>query len=983
MPPAEPVGAAGAEPPEHFAGTIVALGASAGGLEALDRFFTALPPLEGTAFVVIQHLAPEHKTMMDTLLARHTAMPVRVASDAVALEGRHVYVIPPGATMTVSSGRLRVAPRPATGVTLPIDAFFESLAHEAGSRAIGIVMSGTGSDGTRGALALDEAGAWVLVQDPQTARFDGMPRSVIGSGVADQVLSPEALAAEVATIITSGEQRAQRTPGHAARDELTAEAVLKVLASVMRIDFSQYKPNTLLRRVERRITAVGAPSLQAYADHLASHPGEVDLLRREILIPVTRFFRDADAFTVLRDQALRPMLQQRASRPGEPLRAWVAGTATGEEAYSITMLLLELIAEVAPALQLKVFATDVESAYLERAAAGRYGAADLADVDEARRRRWFVPLEGGQWQVRPELRQHIVFSRHDLIVDAPFTNMDLVSCRNLLIYLRPAAQDRAVRRLSYALRLGGILLLGGSETPTASAGLLETIDTRQKVFRLVRRPTSLPPEDLLRERDLAGRAVVGGRGSLETVNAKVVALRAADALLSQYGPPSMLLSADRQLVHTFGDVRRLLRFRPGEASLDVLSLLPPALMPIVATLLHSVLRDRTPQRSQPLKLQDHEGGAPAEAVRVAVWPLEEPGGRIDHVLVAFERPADAAPEGPPMLAETALSAISSQQVVDLERELENTRAILNDSMQELGTTNEELQATNEELMAANEELQSTNEELQSVNEELHSVNAELQIKVDELNNANTDLESLSRAARIPLVFLDAGLRLTRFTVEAGALFHLREGDVGRPLTDFNHDLEYPELHDDIRDAMRGPVLRQREVRDRDGRYWLVTILPYASEERRRTRAVISCIDVSSLRDVRRLQSVMDALPEHLAVLDRDGTIQMVNRAWREFAERNGDPTLRRSGPGTNYLELCRGVASEDVHARRAVQGLSGVLDGSRPAFMMIYPCHSPEEERWFLMHVGPLGGGGVVVSHFNITGWVDPSRLDHLLEGSP
>lgn len=966
------------ESPGGFAGVIVALGASAGGLDALDRFFTTLPPLDDTAFVVIQHLAPEHKTMMDTLLARHTKMNVLVASDGVALEGGHVYVIPPGTTMTVSHGRLRLVPRPSTGVTLPIDAFFESLALEAARRSIGIVLSGTGSDGSRGVTALDEAGAWVMVQDPETARFDGMPRNAIASGAVDHVLSPEMLAAEVASLVASGEGPPPRPPGpRLAADEVSFEPVLRMLGSTMRVDFSQYKPTTVLRRVERRMHSTGMDSIQAYADHLVSHPAEIDTLRRELLIPVTRFFRDPEAFSALRS-ALEPMMLARAAQPDRPFRCWVTPTSTGEEAYSLTMVLLELIEEHTPGIDLKVFATDVESTYLDRASAGVYTSEQMSNVPAGMRERWFDQIDPDTWRVRQFLRQKIVFSRHDLLVDAPFTQLDLVSCRNLLIYLRPAAQERAVRRLSYALRPGGLLFLGSSETPGSSADDYDAVDTRQKVYRLRRRPVSLPPDDLL-SGQFGSTRVFRDRsaGRTEGVPVRTPQQRALEVLSQRYAPAAMVVNSDRELVHVIGEMGEILRIGAGDISLDVMKLLPPPLTPVVATLIHGAVRERAPQRSRalPVTLDDGSGGTRSRTFRIAVWPLHEDGPHVDHLMVCFE-PADQRP--PTVEAdveETDLAQMRSRHVDDLERELALTRANLQDTIQELGTANEELQATNEELMASNEELQSTNEELQSVNEELHTVNAEYQSKIAELNDANADLESLTRATRIPLVFVDSALRLTRFTPAATSLFKFRNSDVGRPITDFSHDLDYPDLYERVEAALTDIAPLQREVSDAAGRSWLVTVLPYTPRDPRDTRVVITCVDVSSMRDVARLQAVLDALPEHVAVLDHRGVIQQVNRSWREFAERNGDDGMLSSGPGIDYLDVCRSAVSIDPGVRRIVEGLSGVLDGTRPSFMIHYPCHSPEERRWFLMHATPMTGGGCVITHFNVTGWLDPDSL--------
>lgn len=984
-----------------FAGSIVALGASAGGLDALDRFFSSLPPLSQAAFIVIQHLAPEHKTMMDRLLARHTVMPVEVATHDMPLAGGHVYVIPPGSTMTLAGGHLRLAPRPSSGVTLPIDDFFDSLAREAASRAVGIVLSGTGSDGSRGVQSLDEAGAWVLAQDPDTARFDGMPRSAIATGCVDQVLPPEALATQVASLVTSGETRPPRSSGAPLLPESTAlEPALRLLASVMRLDFSQYKPSTLLRRLERRLHATGCAQLQAYSDRLATHPEEVDLLRRELLIPVTRFFRDPEAFAALRTQVLEPLVEARRQQGplAEPIRVWICATSTGEEAYSVAMLLMDVLKQQRCDLPCKIFATDVEPGYLERAASGRYDDADLADVPQALRERWFVPV-GEHWQVHGELRQRLVFARHDLLSDAPFTQMDLVTCRNMLIYLRPAAQDRAVRRLTYALRPGGVLFLGSSESPTAVAPDLAVLDSRLKLYRLLRRPAALPPDDLLNGRRGGERLPARSFGADRAVGQRPTDV-ALQALATRYAPPALLVNADRELLHVFGDARRFLSIGPGNATLDVLQLLPPEIAPVAATLLHSATRDRSPQRSRavPVRLSVADDPKRTEVlqVHVMVWPLDEQADRSTmQLMLALEAATgerEVAP-GPEPLGDEAISQRATRQIVELERELDATRSNLQDTIQDLGTANEELQATNEEMMASNEELQSTNEELQSVNEELHTVNAEYQAKILELNDANADLESLTRATRIPLVFVAQDLRLTRFTPEAMALFRFREADLGRPLDDFSHGLDYPDLHADLRRALASGLPSQREATGDDGRVWLVTIQPYVDraaeraawrgggQPEERQRAVVSCVDVSSLHGAQRLQAVLDALPEHVAVLDRNGIITAVNRAWREFAERNGDVGLRYSGPGINYLDICRQGAPGDNQSREVLQGLTAVLDGQRPAFVMQYPCHSPDEERWFLMHATPLpdAGGGCVVTHLNITGWTDPELVSRTL----
>jgi two-component system CheB/CheR fusion protein len=843
-----------------FDGMIVALGASAGGLDALDRFFAALQPRDDTAFVVIQHLAPEHTTMMDTLLARHTDMQVAVASPDIALQGRHVYVIPPGTTMTVRHGRLRLAPRPATGVTLPIDAFFESLAAEAPQRAVGIVLSGTGSDGSRGIVALDDAGAWVLAQNPETARFDGMPRAAIATGAVDQVLSPEELAAEIGRLVDLDEP----TPSGVTRvrfDGESAEALLRAIGAAVRIDVAHYKPNTVRRRVERRMHALGIESLEEYAGRVRADSAEADELRGDLLIPVTRFFRDPDAFAGLRT-TLETSITDRPddATAEEPFRAWIAATATGQEAYSIAIVLLELLAERAPGRTLTLFATDTEARYLERASAGVYTELEMADVSAERRQRWFEPVEGGRWRVSPTLREQIVFSRHDLLTDAPFTQLDLVSCRNVLIYLRPAAQDRVVRRLTHALRTGGVLFLGTSETPAATAESFEVVDPRQKLYRLRRRPPALPPEDLISSLGGSRRSTPRRPDALGRATTRPPIQAALDLVAREYAPPSLLVSADRHLVHVFGDAGDLLRMRTGETSLDVLQLLPPPLVPVVASLLHGAIRDHRPQRSHAWPLTVHgddrhdddprDGGeaGPVTARRISVWPLVQ-AGVVDHLLIAFETPGAGLTDLPLTLGDTELEALRTQHVTDLERELALTRSNLQETIQELGTANEELQAYNEELMAANEELQSTNEELQSVNEELHTVNAEYQARITELRELNADMETLSQAIQIPLVFVDADLRLSRFSPAAMALFPFRPGDLGRPITDVRHRLDFPDLEDVLRSTLATEQPHEREVVDETGHAWLVTVLPYTLGTGN-GRAVITCVDVSSMRLVK-------------------------------------------------------------------------------------------------------------------------------------
>lgn len=983
-----PAAASNATDAAGFEAYVVAVGASAGGLDALERFFSALPAGTGAAFVVIQHLSPDHKSMMDNLLARHTKMPVQVATHGMALAPDCVFLIPPATQMTLADGLLQLAPKPEHGLSLPIDVFFRSMAEQVGPRGVAIVLSGTGSDGARGIPRVNEEGGLVMVQAPASAKFDGMPRAAIATGLADAVLPPDQLAARLVDYLRSepplhdlsapaSEAGGRRAP--LAEQHLSAlDQVLSAVQAASGIDFREYKPGTLIRRVERRMQVRHCRCFADYLDCLEADPAEVATLRRELLIPVTRFFRDPEAFEVLGSEVIPRIVE--AHKGTEPIRVWVAACATGEEAYSIAILFAEAFARLQRWPQLKIFATDIEQEYLDFASAGVYPEAIAAEVSPARLERFFTH-RAGNYAVRNELRANMIFARHNLIDTPPFTRMNLVSCRNMLIYLRPRAQDAAVSRLHYALAPEGVLFMGPSESLGAEHDDFATLSARHKLYRMLRRGRTVVSGEGGRRPSVARRVLParsGARGPDASLQQSALML-----LLNEHAPPALLVGRDRALVHVFGGGRRFLQIPSGDVSLDVPQLLPPALAASAAAMIHVALKDGAERRSHPVELQT---GLGTERVRLRVRPIlpavrdraDDGGEGESGVLLLFEPEADAAAAA----GEQPASAVDLHAHIEmLERELANTRANLQATIEEQETTNEELQATNEEMIAANEELQSTNEELQSVNEELITVNAEYQEKVDVLNRLNADLENVARATSIPTVFIDEDLRLARFTAEATQLFKIKPADVGRSIEDFANLLDYPEFFTELRRTLREGSVIQREVADRAGHWYLARIQPYAQSPQSPRRAVVSFIDVTHLKDAQRLQAVLDSLPEHVAVLDAHGAITMVNQAWRAFAQANGDLALARTGPGTNYLQVCGG-ALQDEYARRACDGLADVLAGRRERFSLRYPCHSPTEERWFLMHAARLPGenAGVVVSHVNITPYLSGTTLD---EGGP
>ena len=955
----------------RFAGYVVGIGASAGGLDALERFFHETPVDSGAAFVVIQHLSPDHKSMMVNLLSRHTKMPVVTVEDAMSIEPNRVHLIPPGSLMTIALGQLRLSPKNPRGLSLPIDLFFNSLAQEYGDHAVGVILSGTGSDGTRGAVAINAAGGLLLAQDPETCKFDGMPRSAIVTGLVDEVLPPEGLGPRILQHI---QHVSQHTPIKSEQPDLPVERgspmeeILHLLHQQGGINFRDYKPATVVRRIERRMQVRHVPDLANYLKLLEGDRSETLTLRREILIPVTNFFRDTESFEVLA-KTIIDLVRERDD--GQPLRIWVAGTSTGEEAYSIAILFAEAFDVVKRWPSLKIFATDVEQQNVEAAGAGVFSEAIVAEVSPERLERWFFK-RGNHFVVKAEIRQNIVFARHNLLEDPPFTRMDLVTCRNVLIYFKAEAQERVLRRLQYAIAPGGTLFLGSSESLANLQQDFSPVSSKHKIFRILRH-VSLPLESAGNTLSrLPGSARRRGSGFHRPgPTADSIAIDTGqNMLLRDYAPPSLLVSPKHELIHLFGDAQRYLHFPQGSISLELTRLLPDRLAPIAVALLHKATKDREAIRSDQIVLELAPGDK--ERIRLVARPVTGPEMGESTLLLSFEsEPAPVEIPGP-TTSTFNLDIETAERMEVLERELAATRDSLQATIEELETANEELQATNEELMASNEELQSSNEELQSVNEELYTVNAENQEKIEILNRLNADLDSMAKAATIATLFVDENMRLTRFTAEATQLFKIREGDIGRALDDFSHNLEHPDFIGELRRTLKSGIAFEQELTARNGKCYLTRILPYTLPSGQIRSAVVSFIDVTALSDIHRLQAILDSLPEHVAVLDRDGVITLVNAAWRKFAIENGDPDLLHSGIGSNYLAACQEEGMADgLNALSARQGLQRVLNGELLEFSLEYPCDSDTEQRWYVMHAGPISGkgGGVVVSHINISTW--------------
>ncbi len=846
---------------------IVGIGASAGGLESLEKLFRALPARTGAAFVVIQHLSPDFKSLMDELLSRFTDLTIHRAAAGVKAEADHVYLLQPGKELEIKEGAFELFDRdPHAGLALPIDRFLSSLALDSGQRAAAVILSGSGSDGSRGVKRLHAAGGLVLVEDPDTARFDGMPRAAIAAGVADHVATAEELASILLEFASDG-QAVRGGPESA----LLADVFIQ-LRGVLGIDFAQYKLPTVVRRIRRRVSLRQLPSLEAYVELLRTDERELSALGHDLLIGVTRFFRDPAVWESLELRVIPRLAEESTSESG--LRAWVAGCATGEEAYSVAMLLLDAVAGKSPAISVKVFATDVHAHALERAGQGIYDAEALANVDERRRRQYFVARSDGRFQVAPALRHAVVFARHDLLKDAPFTQLDLVSCRNLLIYFRPAAQKHALSLLPYGLRLGGALLLGPSEAPGEIASEFEALDEPCRIY-LKRRLTRRPPV-------LSMSSPAAGLQRARQPGAETPLLSLYDAVLDHVMPASILVDAERNIIDSFGGAERLLHVRRRRSSADILDLVPESARLALSAALARAGRERTAVRFDGIEWSSRDAAA-AVSVDLRVDPLEA-DGKPRAYLISIVSEGVKVPGIQPEPARVDMGELSNERFAALEQELKQSRETLQTTLEELESSSEEMQATNEELVASNEELQSTNEELHSVNEELHTVNAELQSKIHELSELNHDMRLLFENIEVAIIFLDSQLRIRRFTPRAGALFGLMEHDQGRLLTSFQHPFKRPSLMADVCACRDTGVPSEYEVTDNHDNTHLIRINSYVGPDGA-YGVVLSVTDLTALAAERKhaqlLSSIVDSTGDAVIGLDHHQRVT----AWNPAAVR--------------------------------------------------------------------------------------------------
>jgi len=865
---------------------IVGIGASAGGLEALEQFFGSMPSDTGMAFVVIQHLSPDFKSLMDELLAHRTTMAIHRVEDGMSVEPNAVYLIPPRKEMIISDGRLLLTDKdPNQALTLPIDHFFRSLAQDVGRDAIAIVLSGTGSDGSRGIRQVHDTGGLVIVQSEESAKFDGMPRSAIDTGVADAVMHPAEMPAALLRYAQHPFAAAMLEDTEDKLSENKMGTLFKLLRDKHGIDFSHYKPSTVGRRIERRLLLQHASDLEEYVRRLSEDEQELNSLYKDLLIGVTKFFRDVEAFERLEQQILPELIAQKSAQ--EELRIWIPGCGTGEEAYSLAILICERLAESNQKINVKIFATDVHRASIDHASAGIYSAESLSQISQDRLQRYFT-RNGEQYQVISDLRQMIVFAHHNVLRDAPFTKLDLISCRNLLIYFQPQSQKKTVSFFHFALRTGGILFLGPSESPAELSDEFETIDSRWKIYRK-RRDVRLPADLRL---PLSSTTGFLNSSSLATPPAKSQRgwdnrlYGSYDVILEDFMPPSFLVDEHRELMHIFGGAERYLSLSSGRTSTNIIDLVKSDLRLALSGTLTRVDKDKQTTELGGVRIDDDQ------RVKILVKPIHNKLASTTHTLIVIEEEGQPGSAGADQesMAQMDLQQASRDRVDLLEKELRSTKENLQATVEELETSNEELQATNEELVASNEELQSTNEELHSVNEELYTVNAEYQRKINELTQLNTDMDNLLRSTEIGTIFLDRDLCIRKFTPQISRIFNLIPQDVGRRIDAFTNQIDEPQLVAKIENVLETETTFEREIHGQDGIWHYLRILPYRTSTNQVAGAVLTLIDISALKHAesayeeldRQLRGILENSSSFIYVKDLNGHYTLCNRMSEEL-----------------------------------------------------------------------------------------------------
>ncbi|MFN4298615.1 MAG: chemotaxis protein CheB [Thermaurantimonas sp.] len=903
---------------------VVGIGASAGGLEALQEFFKNVPNNSGLAYVVVQHLSPDYKSLMNELLARFTSIPIQIIEDGMLLEANHIYLIPPKKNLTVFHGKLLLEEhKPSKGINLPIDIFFRSLASDYGKKAIGIILSGTGSDGTLGIKAIKEAGGMVMVQDEKTAKFDGMPKSSIATGVVDFILPPSKMPEAIINYI-----KHPFIENKNAIEEILTQNIDQ-LAKIMHIlreysgtDFSYYKENTIIRRLERRMSINRLNSIDEYLILLSTDDQEKDILYREFLIGVTRFFRDEGAFEFLKDQVLPELL----SKDKKTVRIWSVGCSTGEEVYSIALLVRDFIDTFNLTTEVKIFATDIDKTAIEIAGQGIYAESVVSDIDPVLLSKYFIKKDN-TYQIAESIRKMVIFATHNVLKDPPFSKINLIVCRNLFIYLKPDSQYKVLNKFYMSLAHKGILFLGTSETLGELSEAFEPINVKYKIFRKKEgyQPVFIPESSLSFQNN--NRFTREPRtGLLREVKRQS---ELSEKIINAVLPPSIVINNKLQILQVINDINPFVTIQSGRFNQNLGTIIHPDLQIVINNIIRRLKNEGDVVSFENIRFEHLPDSYDIQGTKISDTDTES------IYLISFNK-GKAKKQQKSNEEVLSLEDHYHDRVKELEYELQFVKESLQATVEELETSNEELQSSNEELIAANEELQSTNEELQSVNEELYTVNSEFQSKIDELTQLNSDITNLLNNTGIAALYLDRKMCIRKITPSFSELSHVMDFDIGRPIHHFSNSILYPEFLNDIKSVQKDLQIIEKEIEIGENNYYLLRIAPYRTDFQAVDGILVT---LTNLKNIYEQRKALETANNRLQM-----ALEMGNMAWWEWDIQTGQVSMHEKK--ATMLGYTLEEFPKDVYAicdylhpddyENTMQAMRDHLEGKTPAWDIVY-----------------------------------------------
>lgn len=906
------------ETKKHF---IVGIGASAGGLEAINELFDGLPKGIPFSFVIIQHLSPDYKSLMSELLGKHTDMAVSDAEDGMLVRPEQVYVIPSKKNMTIRNGKLRLIDKNPTSVpNTAIDIFFHSMAEEKGEDSICVILSGTGTDGTKGAKAVKAAGGLVLVQDPATAKFNGMPNSAIAAGLADHILSPGHMAEKIFNYARYGREKANEKPSEipfsTPDDENLIGDIINIINSSTEHDFSYYKRQTIARRVAKRMAYLSIYNLKDYLSYLENNKDEIPILRKEFLIGVTRFFRDEPAFDIVKNQVL-PELIQKKEKP-EPLKIWVVACSSGEEAYSLAIIIEEYLREHKMTLEIKIFATDVDADAIEFAAKGKYSKEIESDISKERLERFFVE-NGTGYTVNQHIRKMVVFANHNIIKDPPFSRLDMVTCRNLLIYMKPVLQKKVLSTFHFSLKKGGYLFLGPSENANDLTGALEDVSKKWNIYRTTKESEKFifnMPIGNSHDQNNSTVQQLKLRTNKNMLHHKMNEVF-CETILEELTAAAVFVDNEYNLLHATGNYKRFIELPDRSFQLNLLKLVTPEISVALSVILRKVTNDNLKVARKKIKTKR---GKEIKVLDLIVKPFFPQDDASKQLLLVVFKENEFEKKISVKESEAFDKELHQDQFLDLQLELKETKESLHALMEEMETANEELQSSNEELLSSNEELQSTNEELQSLNEELHTVNAEHQQKIKELVELNDDFNNYFRSTEIGQIFIDKDLLIRKYTPAVAHQINIIEADIGRPISHFSYNLKDQRIVEDIKHVIETSETIEKEVEvTTDNQCYLMRIIPYLRQDNQTDGVVITFVDISVIKNLNNvlsgvLNSSLNGISSFKTIKDKDGKI--IDFQW----------TLANDAFLKMFLKENEGMEGQSLLARLPEMKKAGLFD---------------------------------------------------------